>query len=135
MAAPFRIYRLDGGDLIGPGKPLDTDRWHVISANLLGGLPGHDGPSSLDPGDGRVPGFAFPIPPSPTWCGCTAGCSRRIERLAAAIGGSTQRDAGSLWTIDRPAAAGTQVCGSARLSAARWRARRSWPTSASPAAS
>lgn len=45
--------------LIGPGGPVDTDEWCVISANVLGGCRGSTGPATLD-SDGRVWGSRFP---------------------------------------------------------------------------
>ena len=45
--------------LIGPGRPLDTDRWFVVASNVLGGCQGTTGPSSLSPG-GRPYGSRFP---------------------------------------------------------------------------
>ena len=108
-------------NLIGPGKPLDTERWHVVSANLLGGCKGTTGPSSLDPATGRPYGLRFPI----FTVADLVKVHRRllaslgIERLAAAIGGSLGAMQVLQWTIDHPdeLAAGIQVCGSARLSA------------------
>jgi len=47
-------------DMIGPGKGLDTNRFHVICANILGGCKGTTGPSSLNPATGRVYGADFP---------------------------------------------------------------------------
>jgi homoserine O-acetyltransferase/O-succinyltransferase len=46
-------------DLIGPGAPLDTDRWFVVAPNVLGGCQGTTGPSSRAP-DGRPWGSRFP---------------------------------------------------------------------------
>jgi homoserine O-acetyltransferase len=46
--------------LIGPGRPLDTDRWFVVASNVLGGCQGTTGPSSLA-GDGRRWGSRFPF--------------------------------------------------------------------------
>jgi homoserine O-acetyltransferase/O-succinyltransferase len=46
--------------MIGPGRAFDTDRWHVICTNLLGGCRGSTGPSSIDPTTGRPYGSAFP---------------------------------------------------------------------------
>src|SRR5262249_4352511 len=46
--------------MIGPGKAFDTDRFFVVSTNLLGGCKGTTGPSSIDPGTGRPYGSDFP---------------------------------------------------------------------------
>jgi homoserine O-acetyltransferase len=46
-------------ELIGPGRPLDTDRWFVVAPNVLGGCQGSTGPSSDAP-DGRPYGSRFP---------------------------------------------------------------------------
>jgi homoserine O-acetyltransferase len=45
--------------LVGPGAPIDTDRWFVVAANVLGGCQGSTGPSSTAP-DGRPWGSRFP---------------------------------------------------------------------------
>src|SRR5690242_4021748 len=45
--------------LIGPGRPIDTDRWFVVAANVLGGCQGSTGPASDAP-DGRPWGSRFP---------------------------------------------------------------------------
>ena len=47
--------------LIGPGKALDTERYFVISANVIGGCSGSTGPSSTDPATGRPYGTNFPM--------------------------------------------------------------------------
>jgi homoserine O-acetyltransferase len=108
-------------NLIGPGKALDTERWHVISANLLGGCRGTTGPSSSDPATGRPYGLRFPIFTVADLVKVHRRLLRHlgIERLAAAIGGSLGAMQVLQWTIDHPdeLAAGIQVCGSARLSA------------------
>jgi len=46
--------------MIGPGKAIDTDRFHVISANYLGGCYGSSGPSSINPASGKPWGASFP---------------------------------------------------------------------------
>jgi homoserine O-acetyltransferase/O-succinyltransferase len=47
--------------MIGPGKAFDTDRFFVVSTNLLGGCRGTTGPSSADPATGRPYGPDFPV--------------------------------------------------------------------------
>jgi homoserine O-acetyltransferase len=47
--------------MIGPGKAFDTDRFFVVSTNLLGGCRGTTGPSSIDPATGRPYGSTFPV--------------------------------------------------------------------------
>ena len=48
-------------ELIGPGRALDTDRWFVVCANVLGGCQGSTGPASPHPVDGRPYGSRFPV--------------------------------------------------------------------------
>ena len=76
--------------MIGPGKAFDTDRFFVVSSNLLGGCRGTTGPSSIDPDTGRPYGSDFPV--------ITVSDMVRVERallnelgitkLAAVAGGS-----------------------------------------------
>ncbi len=46
--------------MVGPGKPVDTDRYYVVCANLLGGCQGTTGPASAHPKDGKPWGSRFP---------------------------------------------------------------------------
>jgi len=48
-------------DMVGPGKPIDTDRFFVICSNVLGGCMGSTGPSSIDPATGNPYGLNFPV--------------------------------------------------------------------------
>ncbi len=47
--------------MVGPGLPIDTDRYFVICANVLGGCMGTTGPSEIDPATGRRYGLSFPV--------------------------------------------------------------------------
>lgn len=47
-------------DLVGPGKPIDTDRFYVVASNMLGGCYGSTGPASTDPRTGKPYGPDFP---------------------------------------------------------------------------
>jgi homoserine O-acetyltransferase len=47
--------------LVGPGKPVDTDRFFVICPNILGGCMGSTGPASLNPKTGKPYGLDFPV--------------------------------------------------------------------------
>ena len=48
-------------DFIGPGRPLDTDRFFIVCANVLGGCQGTTGPASIDPETGRHYAANFPV--------------------------------------------------------------------------
>ncbi len=47
--------------MVGPGKPIDTNRYFVICSNILGGCRGTTGPSSINPNTGKPYGLEFPI--------------------------------------------------------------------------
>ena len=77
-------------NLIGPGKPVDTDRFFVVASNLLGGCSGTTGPLSTNPATGRAYGPDFPLLAMADF----VAAQRRlldhlgIDRLHAAVGGS-----------------------------------------------
>ena len=48
-------------DMVGPGKPIDTNRYYVVCANVLGGCQGSTGPASPHPADGTPYGSRFPV--------------------------------------------------------------------------
>lgn len=48
-------------NLIGPGRPIDTDRFFVICSNVIGGCMGSSGPATINPATGKVYGLDFPI--------------------------------------------------------------------------
>ncbi|MEX1110075.1 MAG: homoserine O-acetyltransferase [Dongiaceae bacterium] len=47
--------------MVGPGKPLDTDRFFIICPNVLGGCMGSTGPRDIDPATGEPWGLSFPV--------------------------------------------------------------------------
>ncbi len=47
--------------MVGPGKPIDTDRFFIICANILGGCMGSTGPASINPKTGKHWGLDFPV--------------------------------------------------------------------------
>src|ERR1700679_1314650 len=76
--------------MIGPGKAFDTDRFFVVSTNLLGGCRGTTGPSSADPATGRPYGPDFPVITVADMVRTERAFLDElgIERLAAVAGGS-----------------------------------------------
>ena len=77
-------------NLVGPGKPLDTDRFFVIGVNNLGSCFGSTGPMQVNPATGRAWGADFPVVTVEDWVDSQARLmdALGIERLAAVIGGS-----------------------------------------------
>ena len=77
-------------NLVGPGKPLDTDRFFVIGVNNPGSCFGSTGPADADPATGRAWGADFPVVTVEDWVDAQARlvAALGIERLAAVIGGS-----------------------------------------------
>jgi homoserine O-acetyltransferase/O-succinyltransferase len=90
--------------MIGPGKAFDTDRYFVISTNLLGGCRGTTGPSSRDPETGRPYGSAFPVITVADMVRTERAFLDElgIERLAAVAGGSLGGMQALEWAILYP---------------------------------
>src|SRR5512139_2685885 len=76
--------------MIGPGKAFDTDRFFVVSTNLLGGCRGTTGPSSQNPATGRPYGSDFPVITVADMVRAQRAflAELGLERLAAVAGGS-----------------------------------------------
>jgi len=106
---------------IGPGKPIDTDQFHVVSLNNLGGCHGSTGPRSLNPANGRPWGPDFPLVTVRDWVASQALLADHlgIDRFAAVIGGSLGGMQALQWSIDQPERIGAAVviAAAARLSA------------------
>src|SRR3984893_17008660 len=90
--------------MIGPGKAFDTDRYFVVSTNLLGGCRGTTGPPSLDPATGKPYGSDFPVITVADMVRTERAFLHElgIERLAAAAGGSLGGMQAFEWAITFP---------------------------------
>ena len=90
--------------MIGPGKAFDTDRFFVVSTNLLGGCRGTTGPSSTNPASGRPYGSDFPVITVADMVRTQRAFLDElgIERLAAVAGGSLGGMQGFEWAVLYP---------------------------------
>jgi homoserine O-acetyltransferase len=91
-------------NLIGPGKPLDTERFFVLCVNNPGSCFGSTGPMSVDPATGQPWGSRFPVVTVEDWVDAQARLLDRlgIERLAAVIGGSLGGMQALSWALRYP---------------------------------
>ena len=107
--------------LIGPGKPVDTERFFVICPNLLGGCRGTTGPSSVNPETGEPYGLDFPLFSVRDLVSVHRALLRElgVERLHAAIGGSLGGMQALQWALDQPheVERAVMICASAKLTA------------------
>ena len=92
--------------MIGPGKPLDTNRFFVIGVNNLGSCFGSTGPMHTNPdsAEGQVYGADFPVVTVEDWVDAQARLLDRlgIETLAAVMGGSLGGMQALAWTLQYP---------------------------------
>jgi homoserine O-acetyltransferase/O-succinyltransferase len=91
-------------NMIGPGKPVDTDRFFVIGVNNLGGCHGSTGPMSLNPKTGKPWGADFPVVTVEDWVATQARLADHlgIRRFAAVMGGSLGAMQALAWTYIHP---------------------------------
>jgi homoserine O-acetyltransferase len=91
-------------NLVGPGKPLDTNRFFVIGTNYLGSCFGSTGPASPNPATGKPWGADFPVVTVEDWVEAQARLADRlgIERFAGVIGGSLGAMQALQWTLSYP---------------------------------
>lgn len=89
---------------IGPGKPIDTNRFFVVCCNNLGGCAGSTGPASINPESGKHFGPDFPIVTVKDWVKSQALLADYlgIEQWAAVVGGSLGGMQVMKWAIDYP---------------------------------
>ncbi|MDR1387806.1 MAG: homoserine O-acetyltransferase [Propionibacteriaceae bacterium] len=108
-------------NLIGPGRPLDTDRFFVVCPNILGGCQGTTGPGSLNPATGRVFGLDFPILDMADFVSVHRRLCQQLglSRLLAVIGGSLGGMQVLEWALSHPSdlANACVIAASSRLSA------------------
>lgn len=90
--------------MIGPGRAFDTDKYFVISSNVIGGCKGSTGPSSINPATGRQYALDFPI----VTINDMAEAQRRlidhlsIDKLLTAVGGSMGGMLALSWLVRYP---------------------------------
>ena len=104
------IYEGESGNegwwdnMVGPGKPIDTDRFFVIGVNNLGSCFGSTGPASINPATDKPWGSDFPIVTVEDWVDAQALLADRlgIERFAAVMGGSLGGMQALAWAIRYP---------------------------------
>ncbi len=91
-------------ECIGPGKPIDTDRFFVLSLNNLGGCHGSTGPTSINPDNGKPWGPDFPVLRARDWVHSQARLadSLGIDCWAAVIGGSLGGMQAMRWSLEYP---------------------------------
>jgi len=104
------VYADDPGNpgwwdnMVGPGKPVDTDRFFVIGVNNLGSCFGSTGPLSTNPATGKVYGADFPMVMVEDWVDSQARLADRlgIRQFAAVMGGSLGGMQALAWTTRYP---------------------------------
>ncbi|MEY2770653.1 MAG: hypothetical protein RIQ38_1072 [Pseudomonadota bacterium] len=91
-------------NMVGPGKPVDTNRFFVIGVNNLGSCFGSTGPMHVNPDTGRVWGADFPVVTVEDWVQAQARLLDRlgIAQLAAVMGGSLGGMQALGWTLQFP---------------------------------
>ena len=98
--------------VVGPGRPIDLDRYFVICANVLGGCMGSTGPSSHDPVSGRIYGLNFPVITIADMVRAQAELvsALGIETLFAVVGGSMGGMQALQWASEFPERLFSAVC-------------------------
>ena len=91
-------------NMVGPGKPVDTEKFFVIGVNNLGSCFGSTGPASIRAETGKPWGAAFPVLTVEDWVSAQARLADRfgIERFAAVMGGSLGGMQALSWAISCP---------------------------------
>ncbi len=100
--APHNVGWWD--NIVGPGKPLDTNKFFIVGVNNLGGCHGSTGPMSLNPQTGKAYGSDFPVMTVRDWVNTQARLADHlgIPQWAAVMGGSMGGMQALLWAIIYP---------------------------------
>jgi len=90
--------------MIGPGKPIDTDKFFVLGLNNLGGCHGSTGPSTINPETGHAYGASFPVITVEDWVESQARLADLlgIRQFAAVVGGSLGGMQALQWSLAYP---------------------------------
>ena len=91
-------------NMVGPGKPLDTNRFFVVGSNYIGSCFGSTGPASPNPATGKPWGADFPVVTVEDWVAAQACLADflGIERFAAVMGGSIGAMQALQWSLSYP---------------------------------
>ena len=91
-------------NMVGPGKPVDTNQFFVIGVNNLGSCFGSTGPMSANPATGKPYGAAFPVVTVEDWVNAQARVADhfQIEKFAAVMGGSLGGMQATAWSMMYP---------------------------------
>lgn len=91
-------------NMIGPGKPVDTNHFFVIGVNNLGSCFGSTGPMHVNPDTQRIYGADFPVVTVEDWVNAQALLMDKlgIKKLAALMGGSLGGMQALSWTLQYP---------------------------------
>ena len=91
-------------NMVGPGKPVDTNRFFVIGVNNLGSCFGSTGPMSLNPETGKPYGASFPVVTVEDWVNAQGRVADhfQIEKFAAVMGGSLGGMQAMAWSMMYP---------------------------------
>jgi homoserine O-acetyltransferase len=90
--------------MVGPGKPVDTNKFFVIGVNNLGSCFGSTGPMSINPATGKPYGASFPVVTVEDWVNAQARVADhfQIEKFAAVMGGSLGGMQAMAWSMMYP---------------------------------
>jgi homoserine O-acetyltransferase len=91
-------------NMVGPGKPVDTNKFFVIGVNNLGSCFGSTGPMSTNPATGKPYGASFPLVTVEDWVNAQARVADyfQIEKFAAVMGGSLGGMQAMAWSMMYP---------------------------------